>query len=347
MQAVVVREPGAPAVLGLESVAGPALRPRDVLVRVEACGVCFHDVVVRNGTLRRHVQMPLVPGHEVSGVVEAVGPLVADVRPGDRVATTQSRHVCGRCRFCRSGRETSCPEREFLGDAGLNGGYAELVCVEEDSLVRVPEGVALDRAAIAACAIGTELNAVRDVAQVRPGDRVLVSGAGGGVGIHGVQLARLAGGFVVAVTTSAAKAERIRAAGAHEVLVVRRGEDFSDAVKEVTGGAGVDVAIDNVGSALFQPTRRSLAAGARWVFVGQLTGEFVQLNPAQLFLRDISIRSARGASRAQLEDCLELMRRGVVTPVVTDELPLARASAAHERLERGEALGRILLKPSL
>jgi len=341
----VIRAAGDAEVLRIEDVPVPTLRPADVLIRVAACGVCFHDVVTRNGVLRRGISMPLIPGHEVSGIVEAVGPAVRRFTPGDRVATVQRRHICGACRFCRGGRETSCAEREFLGDAGLNGGYAEWVAVEEDNVARVPDGVPLESASIVACAIGTELNAVRDVAAVQPGDRVLVSGAGGGLGIHGVQLARLCGGTVIAVTTSEAKAEIIREAGAHEVIVCGRGEDFSPKVIAATGGDGVDVVIDNVGSVLFEPTRRSLGMGARWVFIGQLTGDFVRLNPAQIFMKDVTIRSAKSTSRRQLEDALGLVARGAVKPVITDVLPLEAAAEAHRIVESGRSVGRVLLRP--
>jgi len=347
MRAMVVREPGGPDALRLEEIPEPELRANDVMIRVEACGVCFHDVVTRNGVMKRGVKMPLIPGHEVSGIVERVGPDVRDFGPGDRVTTTQRRHICGHCGYCRSGRETSCDEREFLGDMGLNGGYAELTCVEEDNVVRVPDHVPLDEAAIVACAIGTELNAIRDVAGVKPGDRVLISGAGGGLGIHGVQVARLAGGYVIAVTTSEEKAQIIRDAGANEVLVCARGEDFSSEVRRASGGDGVDVVIDNVGSPLFQPTRRSLAMGGRWVFVGQLTGDFVQINPAQIFMRDITIMSAKSTSRQQLQDSLDLVAHGQLKPVITDKLPLEAAGEAHARVESGRSVGRILLKPSL
>lgn len=347
MRAMVVTKPGGIDALVLTDVPIPEMRLNDVMIKVEACGVCFHDVVTRNGTLKRGVQMPLIPGHEVSGIVVKVGPMVRDFKPGDRVTTVQRRHICGRCRYCRDGRETSCNEREFLGDMGVNGGYAEFVCVEDDNVALVPDGVPLDQAAVVACAIGTELNAIRDVAHVEPGDKVLITGAGGGLGIHGIQIARIAGGFVVAVTTSERKAQIIKDAGAHEVIVTGRGEDFSGAVKKATAGEGVDVAIDNVGSVLFQPTRKSLAMGARWIFVGQLTGEFVQLNPAQLFLRDISIKSAKSTSRRQLQDSLELVRLGQVKPVITAELPLERAGEAHRDVESGHSVGRVLLKPAL
>ena len=347
MRAMVVTKPGGPEALVLTEVPVPDMRPNDVLIKVEACGVCFHDVVTRNGVLKRGIQLPLIPGHEVAGVVERVGPLVRDFKSGDRVTTVQRRHICGSCRYCRSGRETSCNEREFLGDMGINGGYSEFVCVEDDNVTIVPEGVSFDQAAIAACAIGTELNAIRDVAHVQVGDKVLITGAGGGLGIHGIQIARMAGGFVVAVTTSESKARIIKDAGAHEVIVTGRGEDFSPAVKKVTGGEGVDVAIDNVGSVLFQPTRKSLAMGARWIFVGQLTGEFVSINPAQFFMRDISIKSAKSTSRRQLQDCLEMVRLGQVKPIITGELPLEAAAEAHREVESGHSTGRIVLKPGL
>lgn len=345
MRAMVVRQTGGPDVLKLEEVAKPALRPNDVRIKVEACGVCFHDVVVRNGTLKRGVELPVIPGHEVAGVVEAVGPLVRQFKVGDRVASAQRRHICGHCKYCRSGRETSCDEREFLGDMGLNGGYAEYACVEEDNLAPVPQGVALDEASVVACAIGTELNGIRDVANVRPGDAVLVTGAGGGLGVHGIQIARIAGGYVIAVTTSPEKAALLKELGAHAVVVSRRGEDFSKQVMALTDGKGVDVIIDNVGSVLFQPMRRSMGMGCRWVFIGQLTGDFVELNPAQVFLKDAKILGAKSTSRQQLADLLALVARGQVKPVITERMRLEDAAKAHVAVESGRATGRVLLVP--
>src|SRR5580658_2633835 len=169
MRAVVVETTGPPGVLRVAEVAAREPGPREIRIGVAACGVCFHDVVVRNGTFRRGVEMPVIPGHEVSGRIEKLGSEVRGFQCGDLVATTIHSHVCGDCRYCRGGHETSCPERIFLGDAGLNGGYAELVCVDADAAVEVPPGVSAEEAAIVGCTIGTELNAVRDVGAVRIG----------------------------------------------------------------------------------------------------------------------------------------------------------------------------------
>ena len=210
MRAVVVEETGPPSVLRVTDVVAREPEPREIRIAVDACGVCFHDVVVRNGTFRRGVAMPVILGHEVAGHIEKLGSEVRGFNLGDRVATTTYSHVCGCCRHCRGSRETSCPERLFLGDAGLNGGYAELVCVDADAAVKVPAGIAPEQACVAACTIGTELNAIREVGRVQIGERVLVTGAGGGLGLHGVQLSRMAGAFTIAVTTSPAKAARVQ-----------------------------------------------------------------------------------------------------------------------------------------
>jgi D-arabinose 1-dehydrogenase-like Zn-dependent alcohol dehydrogenase len=263
------------------------------------------------------------------------------------VTATHHSHVCGHCRHCRSGHETSCAERRFLGDAGLNGGYAELVSIGAENVLHLPGSIGFEAGAIVGCAIGTELNAIHDVARVAPGERVLVTGAGGGLGLHGVQLARLAGAFTIGLTTSRSKVERIRAAGADAVVVIRPGEDFSPEVRALTGGEGVDVAIDNVGSAVFHATRRSLATCGRFVLVGQLVGDFVSFNPAQLFLRNISLLSAKGASRAQLATALALVAERRITPMIAEVLPLAAAAEAHRLVEAGRSAGRVVLSPAL
>jgi acryloyl-coenzyme A reductase len=346
MRAVVAERTGPPSVLRVADLAAREPGPREIRIAVAACGVCFHDVVVRNGTFRRGVAMPVILGHEVAGTVETLGSEVREINLGDLVATTIHSHVCGHCRDCRGGHETSCPERIFLGDAGLNGGYAELVCVDADAALKVPAGVSAEEASIVACTIGTELNAVRDVGRVRIGERVLVTGAGGGLGLHGVQLSRLAGAFTIAVTTTPAKAARIRDAGADEVIVVERGADFSGEVRRLTKGRGVDAVIDNVGSLVFEAVRHSMADGGRIVLVGQLTGEFMKINPAQLFLRNISILSAKAVSRSQLADALDLVARRRIKPAVEGVYPLEAAAEAHRLVEAGLSTGRLVLRPA-
>jgi acryloyl-coenzyme A reductase len=347
MKAIVVERPGGIEALRCETVPDPTPSPRELVVQVARCGVCMHDIAVRNGTLRRGVRLPCILGHEIAGRVVAVGAEVTAVAPGERVATVQRAFICGQCRYCRSGWETLCPRARFLGDVGLVGGYAEYVAVSEDNVATVPDGVTDDQAAIAACTVGTIVNAVSNVGKIRPGERVLVTGASGGLGIHAVQVARLAGAEVVAVTTSPDKADQVRAAGANTVVVPRRGEDFSSAVLDATHGDGADVAIDTVGTPVFDAIRRSMALGGRWLLIGQVSGEFVRFNPAQLFLRGISMLSAVSTTREQLRTSMRLIDQGRITPVIEATMPLGHAAQAHSQVEQGRVLGRLLLAPGV
>jgi acryloyl-coenzyme A reductase len=345
VRAIVLRTTGGVDALKLEDVERPRPGAHDVLIRCTACGVCFLDVVTRNGTHKKGVELPCIPGHEIAGIVEEVGSEVRRFKRGERVATTQRYHICGACRFCRRGLEPLCAERRFLGEQGMVGGYAEYVAVEEDNVARVPDSVTDNQAAIAACPIGTVLNGIRDVGRVSIGDRVLVTGAGGGLGVHAVQLARLAGAFVIAQTTSPDKATLLESLGADATIVSARGEDFSGRVRDLTGGEGVDVLVDNVGTPLFSAMRRSLGINGRWLLIGQLTGDFVPFNPAQLFLRNQSMLSVHSTTRAQLEDTLGLIARGSIRPVISAVVPLAEIREAHERVERGGVPGRIVVRP--
>ena len=134
--------------------------------------------------------------------------------------------------------------------------------------------------------------------------------------------------------------------GAHEVVLAAHGADFSRDVRERTRGRGVDVAIDNVGAEIFPFVRRSLAQGGRWALVGAVSGLKMPFSTAELFINGINMLSAVSCSRAQLEDALELVARGLVRPIIAGELPLHGAREAHERLERGDASGKLLLRPN-
>ena len=346
MKAVVVNKAGGLDALAYTDIPDPQPQGHELVLKVHSCGVCFHDVLTRNGTLKAGVRLPCVLGHEVAGTVVELGAQVKGFKLGDRVATTQRSYICGHCRFCRSGFEPLCAQRVFLGDVGLVGGYAQYLAISSDCIAQVPDGVDLDHAAVAACAVGTVLNAVRDVGRVQMGETVLITGAGGGLGLHAIQLARLAGARVLAQTTSADKVELIRKMGAHEVVLHKRGEPFAPLVRDMTQGQGADVIIDNVGTVLFEDMRKSLAIQGRWLMIGQLTGDFVPFNPAQFFLKNQSLLSVTSTSRTQLEDVLTLMQRGQVTPVIERKLPLSEAAQAHQAVEAGRTTGRWLLSPN-
>lgn len=344
---MVVKETGLPSVLQLQNLPIPKPEYNEVLIKVHACAVCYHDVVTRNGTFRQGVKLPVIPGHEIAGEVISLGSSVKDFKIGDPVVSTIRSHICGNCNYCRNGKEMLCSKAIILGDTGLNGGYAQYAIVSEENLIKIPDGVSMDEAATAPCAIGTQLNALRDVGQALMGERVLITGAGGGVGLHGVQLAKLIGCHVIAVTTSEEKVKTISKAGANDVIVIEKGEDFSNKIKEITNYEGVHLAIDNVGTPTFKSVLKSLMPGGRWVLVGQLSGEFITFNPAQLFLKGINLLSTISATRSQVYEVLQMIKHGWIKPNISGTYPLEGAPKIHELMEKGKIMGRVILKPNL
>src|SRR3954447_19345766 len=162
MRAVVQSGIGGPEVLQVQRWLNPPPPQADqVLIRIRACGVCYHDLLVRDGTFRHLVKLPLVPGHEMAGDVLAIGDAVTRTKVGDQVAST-NRETCGHCDLCRTGQEGICPHQHFFGHNGP-GGYAEFACIRENALSVVPRAVPPEVACTLACAVGTELHGIREV----------------------------------------------------------------------------------------------------------------------------------------------------------------------------------------
>jgi acryloyl-coenzyme A reductase len=343
MRAVVLREFGGAGNLRLEEVPAPGpdgLRERQVLIRVEAVGVCHHDIINRNGRLPR-TRLPSIMGHEIAGRVAATGPGVRWFRDGDPVASIQ-RVPCGRCDLCRRGRISLCKEGVFFGEE-IPGGYAEYVVCEEQGLARVPEGIGALGAAICACTIGTALHVARERGRVASGETVLVTGASGGVGMHAIQVCRLLGARVLAVTSSPDKAGRLRECGADEVIVAP-GLDFAPEVRRLTAGRGADVALEVTGASTFDQTLRSLAPAGRVIVVGNLEAGKVILNPGLIILKELEICGAFATSVPELQDAFHLVLDEKVRPVVARVMPLAEVAEAHRLLEERAVTGRIVLQ---
>ena len=343
MRALILQEPGNLPKLSVMDVPEPTPGADEALVRVEACGFCHHDRSVMAGLLRRGVRPGVILGHEIVGVIEAVGAEVDGIRAGDRVVTLLT-NACGRCDRCLAGREHRCRNGEGIGH-GCNGGFAEYVAVSQHSIVPLPGGPATAGEALLACPIGVALQAVDAVAGIQAGETVVVTGAGGGLGVHAVQAAAALAARVLAVTSSPGKSERLRGYGADEVI--ETGElDFSEIVAALTGDERADVVIDTVGSALFPSTLRSLGQYGRLVLLGEVAGGRVEFNPAELIFRDIRLMGTSGSSRADVENAADMTAYGYMTPVVDRALPLEEADQAFELLSNRATFGRVLLTPA-
>jgi 2-desacetyl-2-hydroxyethyl bacteriochlorophyllide A dehydrogenase len=335
MRAVVVESPGGPEVLTERTWPDPVAGDLDVVVRIAGVGVCGQDQAIRSGLVA--VPPPFVPGHEIAGKVVEVGAKVTRFAPGDLVAAKQFSS-CGSCLECRSGRDVDCADRVHV-----YGGYAECAAIAEDALLEIPGGLEPAAAAIVACAIGSCLQALTSVARVQAGEYVVVTGAGGGLGTHAIQLVRAVGAVPIAVTTSPRKAARLRELGA-ELVLNSRDEAFVEALVEATRG-GPQVVLDNVGHPEgFRSAFRALRRRGRYVFTGQLHRERVSFYPALAIHKEAVITGSASTNMGSFMRAMELVSQGAVRPVIK-KFRLAEAAVVHERMAGSELFGRAVLVP--
>ncbi|GEM_PF-18594 len=315
----------------------PIPRAGEVLVAVRACGVGLTVLNCIQGNLGRPDDLPRVPGHEITGIVAETGPGVRTVRPGDRVMAFFYL-TCGCCEPCRAGRDSMC--RYHGGYVGVHrdGGYAEYVALPEANALPLPDGISFVEATAIPDAIATPYHVCASRAEVRVGDRVLIVGAGGGVGIHMVQMARLFGADVVAVDVDDGKLERCRALGAAHAVDFRAA-DAEARAREALGG-GATVAVDLVGSeATLEWACRLLGPAGRMVLLTTFPGVGLRLEPRRMVMGELTVSGSRYCGRAEVLAAARLVAAGRILPVVSAVRPLAEAGALHALLREARCWG--------
>ena len=340
MRAVVLDDFGGPEVLaGTQEVPIPAPSPDEVLIKTRTCAVCYLDAIVRSG-VRPGVKVPRILGHEIAGEIVDLGSQVHGWSVGDRVTCTH-RAVCGYCCYCRAERSTFCVNMQGIG-VDRDGGYAEYCALPATSLARIPDNVSDEAASIAGCVLGAVYKGIVQKAKVHAGETVLVTGAGGGAGIHAVQLAAVSGARVLAVTTSPSKIGVIEQAGADEVLTGSESE-ILDQVRELNDGRGVDVVVDNVGQATSGLSLRALDRGGRLVFVGELGTTPAKVSIARMLYRETEIYGVASPAPGELDELLGMISQGKITPMISRVLPLEQAVESHRMLQDRTNVGKIAL----
>jgi NADPH:quinone reductase-like Zn-dependent oxidoreductase len=341
MRAAIFHEHGGPEVVRIEQVERPRPGRGEVLVQVRASAMNHLDLWVRRG-IPIETTMPHIGGSDIAGVIAEVGDEVDAGRAGERVVINPSLW-CGRCWACARGEESMCVQFRILGEH-TNGGFAEFVAARADRVYRIPDEMSFEDAAAIPISYMTAWRALVSRAALKPGEDVLVIGASGGTALAAVQIARLMGARVFAVTMGADKVEAIRALGA-DVVYDRAETDWAKAVFKDTGKRGVDVVVENVGAPTWAGSVRALANGGRLVTYGGTAGPKVELDVRGVFWRQIQVIGTTMASRGEFEDLLRVIFAGRLRPVVDSVMPLDEARAAHERLETGGQLGKVVLVP--
>jgi NADPH:quinone reductase-like Zn-dependent oxidoreductase len=318
----------------------PQVEEDEILVRVKAVALNHLDIWIRKGTLAFKPPLPHILGSDIAGVVERVGKLVKHVKPGDEVVVNPNLS-CGVCEACLSGQDNHCGKFKIVGFQ-IPGGYAEFVKVPKTNVVPKPKNLSFEEAASFPLTYITVWNALVDKGKVNAGDVVLVWGASSGIGVAAVQLVKLFGAFVVAITSSEEKAKRLKTLGA-DIVIDRTTRDVEREVKTLFP-EGVDIVIDHVGEKTIPLSIRLLKKGGRLSFLGTTTGDRGEFNIRYSFVNELSMNGVYMGRKSVLFRVARLFERGLLKPVVDKVFPLEEVQKAHEYLESGKHFGKVVLK---
>lgn len=342
MKAVRYHDNGPADVLRYEDVEEPVAGPGEVVIAVRACGVNHFDIDLRAGISRWPLPLPHQLGVEFAGVVEAVGPGVEGLAPGDRV-WPQHEIECGACWYCQAGRPNLCRNAQMFS-VQLLGGYAEKVVAPARGTHQMPDGLSFEQAAAGQVVFATAWHMLVTRGQVKPGQTVVVQAAGSGIGHAAVQIAALAGARVIATAGSQEKLDRAREMGATETIDYQE-EPLTQRVLEMTQGAGADLFIEHVGGDRFMESLRALRPGGRLVTCGAHAGETPEIDIIDVFRNEWEVLGSRIGTPSEMQLVMRLLGEGQLTAAVHAAIPLAEAPRAHRILEQREQTGKVILIP--
>jgi NADPH:quinone reductase-like Zn-dependent oxidoreductase len=341
MRVVRIRAHGGLDRLVFEDLPRPTPGPGEVRVAVKAAGVNHLDTWVRRGVPGHTFPLPMIPGCDGAGVVDAVGPGVTARTVGERVVIAPG-HACGLCAACASGRDHLCRAYGIFGET-RDGTCAEAICLPERNVLPLPPSLSFEVAAAFPLVYLTAWHMVARRAEFRPGETILVHAAGAGVSTAAIQIARLLGaGRVIATTSTADKARKARALGADDVIDYGR-EDVLARVRDLTRKQGVDVVIDHVGAATLPTSLKCLAKGGRLVTCGATSGPKVEVHLNLVFFKSLSILGSTMGPLGEVHEVLGHVAAGRLAPVIDDVLPLSQVAEAHRRLEARDVFGKLVL----
>ena len=326
MRAAVVKAHGGLDQIALVDWPEPKAGPGQAVVEVAACGLNYLDIFVLRGMPGLPVQMPRIPGGDISGTVRAVGPAVGREWIGRRVLVD--------------------PHIKHGGALGEHdhGGLCERIAVDADNLIPLPDDVSFEQAAALPIAYGTAHRMMIARGGVRAGETVLILGAGGGVGTACVQIAKNVGAVVIACASSKTKLDRLRELGADHLIDYTR-EDFSTRAWEISGRKGCEVVVNYTGGDTWVPSLRALAPHGRLLTCGATAGYDPRTDIRYIWRREVTIVGANGWTRADLEQLLEEVRGGRIRPIIHEVFSLAQTREAMRVLEEREVFGKVLVRP--
>jgi NADPH:quinone reductase-like Zn-dependent oxidoreductase len=340
MKAVRIHEFGGPEVLRYEDIPDPQPRKDQVLIRVKACAMNHLDIWVRKGL--PGVKLPHILGSDIAGEIVEVGEYVSGFKAGQRVLLAPM-HFCNRCAKCVAGLQNHCREFTVLGN-GVDGGNCELIAVPAVNVIPIPDSLDFNQAASVPLVFLTAWHMLVGRAGIRPGQTVLVLGAGSGVGIAAIQIAKLFHARVITTAGDEKKLEKGRALGA-DYGINHYTQKISQEVRRITDKEGVDIVVEHVGATTWEESMKSLKPGGTIVTCGATTGPNAGFDLRFVYSRQLTMLGSYMGTMGELHDVLAHIFAGRLKPVVDRAFPLLEIRAAHEYMEKSQMFGKIVLNP--
>lgn len=327
MKVIALRQHGSVEQLKLEDWPMPSPAAHQAVIEVKACGLNYMDVFVMHGMPDLHTEMPRIPGGDIAGIVREVGADVPQSWVGKRVVLFP--------RF---------PEGGILGENG-NGGLCQFIAADQRQLIEIPDGVGFNEAAALPIAYGTSHRMLFTRGKIKAGEKVLILGASGGVGVSCLQFAKMMGAEVFACTSSEEKGRKLKELGADHIINYAEEPDFSKAVWRASGKKGVDVAVNFTGGDTWIPTLRSMAVNGRILTCGSTAGHLCEIDVRFVWHREIDIIGSRAYVPDDIKACLDYVASGRLDPVIESVFPLEQAAEGVRLLEDRRIFGKVIINP--
>ncbi len=341
MKAYRITRHGGPEVLELSEQDTPEPGPGQIRIRVEAMALNHLDLWVRRGIPGVRFPLPLIPGSDGAGIVDALGPGVEGPAPGTRVFVLPGTS-CGVCRACLAGEDSLCGEYGILGES-RDGTAAEQIVVPRENVAPIPAGLSIEEAASFPLTFMTAWQMLIHKARLRAGDRIVIHAAASGVSSAAIQIARVHGALILATAGNQEKLDLGRELGADEVVSYKDGT-WLKRVKDWAGPGGVDIVFDHIGEDTFAPSMRALGKGGRYVFCGASSGFSLKSDFRPLFFKNQEILGSTMGRKADLHRIADLFAAGRFRAVISETFPFGELARAHELLEQRRALGKVVLR---
>lgn len=344
MKAAFIQEHGNLDKIQIGDLDAPTISPNEVLIETKFGALNHLDIFVVRGWPGLTLNMPHVIGADGSGIVKEIGSEVTTLSVGDKI-TINPGISCGKCEMCLSGQQVFCKQFSILGENKW-GTFAQYLKLPEISVLKIPDGFSLEKAAAAPLTFLTAWRMLITQARIKPNEYVFIHGAGGGVSSAAIQIAKYYGAKVITTTSTSRKTEMAMNLGADNVINYKETKDYRNQVFELTNKHGIDVVIDNVGQATFPTSIRLLRPGGRLITCGVTSGPLSKINIADIFWKHLEIKGSTMANQGEFRAVMQLVLDGTLNPIIDKVYPLENVREAEEYLSEGNQFGKVLINVS-